>query len=86
MFEVYFAVINLITFILWGVDKMKAAARQWRIPEKTLHLLIIAGGGLGALAGMFFFRHKTQRPLFRIAAMFSVFVYLVIWAYVKGII
>ena len=86
MFEVYFAAINLLTFTLWGIDKVKATARQWRIPEKMLYLLIIAGGGMGALSGMLLFRHKTRKPLFRIAAMVSVFVYLVIWAFVKGII
>ncbi len=86
MFEIYFAAINLITFIVWGIDKMKAAAGQWRIPEKTLYLLIAAGGGLGALAGMLLFRHKTRKPLFRIFAIVSVFVYLVLWAYIKGMI
>jgi len=82
MFEIYFTAINLLTFIVWGIDKKKAAARQWRVPEKTLYLLIASGGGLGALAGMLLFRHKTRKPLFRIIAIVSVFIYLVLWAYI----
>ena len=82
MFEIYFTAINLLTFIVWGIDKKKATAGQWRVPEKTLYLLIAAGGGLGALAGILLFRHKTRKPLFRIIAIVSVFIYLVLWAYI----
>lgn len=59
-------VMNLITFFIYGEDKRRAQKGRWRIPEKTLLLLALLGGGAGALLGMHMFHHKTQKPLFRI--------------------
>lgn len=61
---VYLAVINLIAFAVYGIDKRRAKKGQWRIPEKTLFLLPLLGGSLGALAGMRVFRHKTKHWYF----------------------
>ena len=66
--------INLITFILYGIDKWKAIRHKWRIPEHTLLGFAAAFGSAGALLGMLFFHHKTQKPKFR----FSVPVMLII--------
>ena len=55
----YLIVVNLLTWIIYGIDKWKAKRRAWRIPERTLLLLAAAGGCTGALAGMLMFRHKT---------------------------
>lgn len=63
---IYLIIINIITFITYGIDKAKARKGAWRIPEKTLIGLAVAGGGIGALAGMSFFHHKTRKPLFKI--------------------
>lgn len=62
----YFILINLIGFIIMGVDKYKARHNRWRIPEKTLMLIALLGGSLGALIGMHTFRHKTKHKLFTI--------------------
>ena len=62
---VYFIFINIITFIIYGIDKNRARRGAWRIPEKTLIGLAAAGGSIGALAGMSFFHHKTRKPLFK---------------------
>ena len=59
-------VINLITFIVFGIDKKRAIHHEWRIPEKTLFLLSIIGGSPGALFGMVIFHHKTKKWYFRI--------------------
>ena len=48
----YLIVVNLLTWIIYGIDKWKAKRRAWRIPERTLLLLAAAGGCTGALAGM----------------------------------
>ena len=58
--------INILTFVVFGVDKYKAIKKQYRVPEKTLFLLAVMGGSAGALAGMFAFRHKTRKWYFRI--------------------
>ena len=56
--------VNLIAFALFGIDKYKAKHDLWRIPEKTLFLLAIFGGSVGAFLGMKFFRHKTRHKRF----------------------
>ena len=57
---------NVIVMLIYGLDKLKAKKGAWRIPEKTLILLAALMGGVGALAGMKLFRHKTQHKLFTI--------------------
>lgn len=61
----YLLLINLVTFIVYGVDKLKAKRDWWRIPEKTLLLFAIFGGSVGALLGMNVFHHKTLHNRFR---------------------
>ena len=46
------------------IDKQKAKKGKWRIQEKTLLTLVVLGGGIGGIAGMYVFRHKTQKPRF----------------------
>ena len=61
----YLIAINVCTMIVFAVDKQKARAGAWRVPEKTLLFLAIVGGSIGALVGMHLFHHKTRKPLFR---------------------
>ena len=61
---VYLAVMSLIAFAAFGLDKFKAKMNRWRIPERTLFLLAILGGGVGAVLGMKVFRHKTRHSQF----------------------
>ena len=60
----YLLVMNIIAFVTMGVDKSKAKRGAWRIPEKTLFLLSLIGGSIGALVGMYTFRHKTKHMSF----------------------
>ena len=60
----YLAAVNLVTFTVYGVDKAKARRGAWRVPEKTLFLLPLLGGSVGALLGMLVFRHKTKHWYF----------------------
>ena len=62
-FVIYLIGINVLTFLIYGIDKWKARRGKWRIPEDTLIWLAIAGGSIGALLGMYLFRHKTQHHL-----------------------
>ena len=63
---IYLIGINLLTFLIFGIDKWKARRGKWRIPEDTLIWLSIVGGSIGALVGMFLFRHKTQKQKFNL--------------------
>ena len=68
-----FFIINLATFIAFGIDKRKAKKDRWRIPEKTLILMGLCFGGIGQLAGMRVFRHKTKKWYFVVSgALFSI--------------
>ncbi len=55
---------NLLSFLLFYVDKQRAIRHEWRISEKTLFLSAIAGGSVGAIAGMYVFHHKTRHWYF----------------------
>lgn len=66
-FYIYYIVaINILTFIVYGIDKLKAKKGWWRIPEATLLLLAAIGGSIGAWFGMLLFRHKTKHWKFRL--------------------
>lgn len=60
----YLGAVNLTAFALFGIDKRRARRHRWRIPERRLFIAALAGGSLGALAGMYGFRHKTRHKLF----------------------
>ena len=57
---------NLITFLMMGLDKMKAKADKRRISEKTLLTSAFVMGGTGIMAGALVFHHKTRKILFKI--------------------
>ena len=61
----YLIVINIVTFLVYGMDKLKAKQGSWRISEATLLILAIIGGSIGALLGMKVWRHKTQHKKFK---------------------
>jgi uncharacterized membrane protein YsdA (DUF1294 family) len=70
--------INILTFFYYGFDKMRSqidSAR--RVSEKTLWLIALIGGSIGALAGMHFFRHKTKKTSFQ--AGLAIILTLQIW-------
>ena len=60
----YIVIINFIAFLLMGIDKRKAIKHAFRIPEATLFLFAIMGGSIGAILGMYTFRHKTRHWYF----------------------
>lgn len=62
----YPIVINVIGFLLMGIDKFRAKRRGFRIPEATLFIIAIIGGSIGSLLGMHIFRHKTRHRSFTI--------------------
>ena len=60
----YLAAVNVVAFAVYGADKRRAKKDKRRVPEKTLFLLAIIGGSVGAWAGMYTFRHKTKHLQF----------------------
>lgn len=74
--------INLITYLIFGIDKVKAKNKSWRIPEKTLYTLAFFGGSVGAIIGMIQFRHKTQKSEFKNIIYLIIFVQLALITFV----
>ena len=62
---IYLAVINVVTFFMYGIDKWKAKKSKWRIRETALLGLAVLGGSIGAWLGMKVWHHKTQHKKFR---------------------
>ena len=59
-----FALVNLWTFILFGLDKIRAEAGTWRVSEGALLTWAFFGGTIGAYTGRALFRHKTRKQPF----------------------
>ena len=75
------AAVNLVAFLLYGLDKLKAKRGAWRIPEATLLLLALLGGSLGAFLGMEVFRHKTRHVKFKVLVPVFLLLHIVLAAY-----
>ena len=60
----YYTIVNVILFIVMGIDKYKAKKHLWRIPESVLFSMAFLGGSLGGFLGMFCFRHKIRKYYF----------------------
>lgn len=61
----YLVIINIVTFVVYGIDKWKAKRGNWRISEATLLMLAAIGGIIGALLGMKVWQHKTMHLKFK---------------------
>lgn len=62
----YLIIINLIAFILYGIDKKRSIRKEYRISERVLLWMARLGGGIGCWLGIKIFRHKTKHTKFRI--------------------
>lgn len=62
----YLLAINIVTFLLYGIDKYKAKKGRWRISEATLIALAVIGGSIGAWGSMHIWHHKTKHKKFKL--------------------
>jgi len=74
-----YALVSVITFTAYGIDKRRAVLGERRIRERTLHLLELAGGWPGALAGQMLFRHKLRKFTFMIVFVGIVALHVAAW-------
>ena len=83
----YLLFINIITFMMYGIDKLKAKKGQWRISEATLLLMAVISGSTGAWAGMRIWHHKTLHKKFRygIPTIIIMQIALVVYLYTNNI-
>lgn len=78
----YLTIINITALIMYGTDKRRAIKKKWRIPEKYLIGVAIAGGSVGAIAGMYLFRHKTKHFKFTFGVPLVLIIQVIIFALV----
>lgn len=74
----YLIIINIVTFLVYGIDKWKARKTMWRIREASLLMLAVLGGSIGAWFGMKVWHHKTQHKKFRYGIPAIIIIQLVI--------
>ena len=82
---VYLVIINLAGFLAMAIDKRRAKKGEWRIKEGSLFMITLLGGGIGTIAGMYLFRHKTKKLKFTVGlpTIFIVEIVLVITLLIK---
>jgi len=82
---IYLVITNVVTFFMFGINKVKAKKSKWRIREAALLGLAVLGGSIGAWSGMKVWHHKTLHKKFRfgVPAILIVQVALVVWLYSK---
>ena len=80
---IYLAAINVVTFFLYGIDKLKAKRSKWRISEATLLWLSVLGGSLGAWLGMKAWHHKTQHAKFKYGLPLILFLQIALAIFLK---
>ena len=80
---------NVVVFFIYGTDKLRAKNKSDRIKESTLILSAFLFGSVGAMSGMIFFSHKTQKTKFKIlvplAFIFNISVGVIMYLLLKGI-
>lgn len=74
-----YPVVSLVTMVVYGYDKYRAMAGQWRTPENTLHLLELLGGWPGALVAQQLYRHKTRKLEYQLAFWGIVLAHQALW-------
>ena len=79
----YLIVINIVTFLVYGIDKWKAKQGSWRISEATLLILAVIGGSIGALLGMKVWRHKTQHKKFKYGLPLILIIQIILIGYLS---
>ena len=77
----YLLAINVVTFIVYGIDKYKAKKAKWRIPEATLLLLAVLGGSIGTWMGMKVWHHKTMHKKFKYGIPAILLIQIALMAY-----
>ena len=78
-------IINILSFISMGYDKICAILKKVRIPEKTLFILATLYGSLGIILGMIIFHHKTKKKKFTITIPLLLIIQIIIFLHIKRV-
>lgn len=78
MIMIYLIMINVLAFVMYGIDKRKAVKGRWRISEAALLTVAALGGSLGSLLAMELFRHKTKHKKFTISVRLLLVLHIIL--------
>ena len=78
VYVVYYLIMNVTAFVLYGVDKKRAIKRRWRIPESVLLGIAFLGGAPGAFLAMRVYRHKTLHAIFSIGVPLMIVLHVIL--------
>jgi len=81
--ELYLVIINTVTIIIYGMDKLRAIIKSShnRISENILLLSALIGGTVGAIITMIFFRHKIKKLSFILKFIVVIIIQSTLWYY-----
>ena len=74
----YLVGVNILAFVIYGIDKYYAIHKKYRVSEYRLFLFSICGGAIGSLIGMKVFHHKTRKLVFWIVNIISIVIWIII--------
>lgn len=74
----YLVGINILAFLIYGLDKHLAVKNLYRVSEYSLFILSIFGGALGSLIGMKVFHHKTRKTIFWVINIILLIIWIII--------
>ena len=81
LLKIYIVIINVLGFLIMGLDKAKAKKQKYRISENTLLFVALIGGSLGSYLGMYCFHHKTKHMKFYIGIPLILFIQILIYCF-----
>ena len=74
----WYLAVNIVLFILMGIDKRKAVKNKWRIRESVLLIVALLGGGIGGFVGMKVFHHKSRKWYFYAVFIIGIVIHVVL--------
>lgn len=77
----YLLIVNIISFLMFFIDKKRSIKKSWRISENNLFFISILGGSIGSLFSMYIFHHKTKHLKFTIGISLILILQLIILFY-----
>ncbi|MGM9687509.1 MAG: DUF1294 domain-containing protein [Alloprevotella sp.] len=81
----YLLAVNIVAFVLYGIDKYKAKKGKWRLSEATLLTMAVIGGSIGAWAGMRLWHHKTMHKKFKFGIPAIIILQVALMVYIHRI-
>lgn len=81
--KTYLIALNILTFIMFAIDKNRSINKKYRLSVNFLLTLALAGGSLGALLAMYIFKHKISKFIFKYGILIMMIAQIILYLYIK---